>query len=292
MQVLNSRLGTVLVAMSMVMAAAIGGALIGQVTGADAVVSSGDRSVLVPIDPVRVLDTRPAPNGPIGVDAPAKLGAQQTMSLGIAGTKGIPVDATAAQLNVTTINASDESFLTVYPQGSPRPLASTMNPDLDVTSYNGAVIALGAAGGISIYNHVGSVDVIIDVTGYYVDHTHDDRYYTKSQGDARYVVDPGLEIVAAGQVGGPGNLIDSIGPVKAVDRIGDGDYRLDFTRNVLRSSTDPGLVVQVDAITADQINCHWFFNQPSRDSIGIRCAEGSANEDSHFNFIIYQLDQS
>jgi hypothetical protein len=84
------------------------------------------------------------------------------------------------QLNVTTLNATAETFLTLYGAGTPRPNASTMNPDVGMTQFNGAVIELGAGGALSIYNHLGSVDVLLDVTGYFVDHNHDDRYYMKS----------------------------------------------------------------------------------------------------------------
>ncbi|MBI5088415.1 MAG: hypothetical protein HZB15_06010, partial [Actinobacteria bacterium] len=43
---------------------------------------------------------------------------------------------------------------------------------------------LSAGGQFSVFNLAGTVDVIIDVNGYYVDHDHDDRYYTKQQSDA------------------------------------------------------------------------------------------------------------
>jgi hypothetical protein len=41
-----------------------------------------------------------------------------------------------------------------------------------------------------VYNHNGTVHVIIDIAGYYQDHNHDDRYYTKGQIDTRIAAIP------------------------------------------------------------------------------------------------------
>jgi hypothetical protein len=183
MVVLRSRFGTILVALAMVASAAVAGALIGEVTGANAVVSSGEKPVMIDMSPTRGLDTRGAPYGPIGVATAAPIGAKGVLNLTLAGKFGIPADATAVQLNVTTLNATAETFLTLYGAGTPRPNASTMNPDVGMTQFNGAVIPLGVGGAISIYNHLGSVNVLIDITGYFTDHNHDDRYYTKADAD-------------------------------------------------------------------------------------------------------------
>jgi hypothetical protein len=42
---------------------------------------------------------------------------------------------------------------------------------------------ISAAGQFNIYNFTGNVDLLVDVNGYFVDHNHDDRYYTKGQVD-------------------------------------------------------------------------------------------------------------
>jgi hypothetical protein len=44
--------------------------------------------------------------------------------------------------------------------------------------------ALSALGQFNVFNLQGTVDVIVDVNGYYADHNHDDRYYTKAEVDA------------------------------------------------------------------------------------------------------------
>ena len=78
-----------------------------------------------------------------------------------------PLGAVAAALNVTTTGATaPSSFLTVYPAGRPRPLASSVNTQAGVDRANSAVVGLGP--GYSIYNDAGSVQPLVDVMGYFV----------------------------------------------------------------------------------------------------------------------------
>lgn len=104
----------------------------------------------------------------------------------------------AVLLNVTTVNTSAVSYLTLYPwleDVGGRPLASVMNPSTSpVAQFNSVTVALNeinsaSAAGIPgvtcsdngargasdcrgltafrVYNHLGTTDVIIDVMGYY-----------------------------------------------------------------------------------------------------------------------------
>jgi hypothetical protein len=75
--------------------------------------------------------------------------------------------ATAVVINVTVTGATAASYLTVYPDGTPRPLASDVNFGAGATVPNLAVVKLGADGKLAVYNHAGSTSVIIDVLGYY-----------------------------------------------------------------------------------------------------------------------------
>ncbi|HEX5115122.1 MAG TPA: PKD domain-containing protein, partial [Pseudonocardiaceae bacterium] len=71
------------------------------------------------LGPVRVLDTR---DGTGGVRV-AKLGAGGVVSLKLAGTHGIPATGVrAVVLNVTAVSPTAASFLTVYPDGTTRPV--------------------------------------------------------------------------------------------------------------------------------------------------------------------------
>jgi hypothetical protein len=71
-------------------------------------------------------------------------------------------------INLLAVDASDGSFLTIYPQGSGgRPLASTLNFVPGPPTANLSQVAVGASGKVTVYNAAGSVDVVADIIGYY-----------------------------------------------------------------------------------------------------------------------------
>jgi hypothetical protein len=117
-----------------------------------------------------VLDTRPAPQGPIGVASSAPLAGGSEITLQLAGEgKAIPVEATAALLNVTIDeDASLDSFLTIYPTGDQRPFTSANNAIPGQVAANSIMAKLGTGGSINIYNQQGAVNVVIDLVGYVV----------------------------------------------------------------------------------------------------------------------------
>jgi len=161
-------------------------ALVAGLAGStSAEVSSGDRSVFVPIVPCRLFDTRAeAPVGP----RITPLGPNGVMTQAVHGTNGnctIPADATAIALNVTTLNSTSASYLTLWPADAARPLASNLNWSAGAPpTPNKVDVKVSVDGKVSLYNLAGSVDVLADAVGYYVGHNHDDRYYTKVQVDS------------------------------------------------------------------------------------------------------------
>ncbi len=169
----------------------VAGTLIGATTQhfASADVSSGDRPVLVPIDTCRIADTRAAPDNvgprstPLGPAETITIDAQQ---VGTDCTGQIPASATALSLNVTALNATSNSFLTVWSDG-PRPTASALNPEPGTHVFNAVTTEVTATQTFQIYNNRGNVDVFVDINGYYDNHNHDDLYYTQSQVDANFV---------------------------------------------------------------------------------------------------------
>ena len=82
---------------------------------------------------------------------------------------GVPATGvTSVVLNVTAANASGpQSFLTVWPKGTTRPLASNLNFTAGVSVPNLVVARVGDGGSVSIYNDSGTVDVVADVQGWY-----------------------------------------------------------------------------------------------------------------------------
>jgi hypothetical protein len=156
------------------------------IPSAQATVSTGERLVYFPITPCRLLDTRPAPDtvGPRGTALAAHESYTQTVT-GSNGNCTVPLDARAVALNVTVANGSANSYLTVWPADAAQPVASNLNwPAGSGPIPNKVDVGLSADGRISFYNNGGTVDVLADVVGYYADHNHDDRYYTKPQVDA------------------------------------------------------------------------------------------------------------
>ncbi len=152
---------------------------------ASADVSSGDRPVLVPIDTCRIADTRAAPDNvgprstPLGPAETITIDAQQ---VGTDCTGQIPASATALSLNVTALNATSNSFLTIWSDG-PRPTASALNPEPGTRVFNAVTTEVTATQTFQIYNNRGNVDVFVDINGYYDNHNHDDLYLTESEVD-------------------------------------------------------------------------------------------------------------
>jgi hypothetical protein len=73
----------------------------------------------------------------------------------------------AVVLNVTVTNASAASWLTVYPDGSPRPNTSDLNYTAGQTVANLVVVQVGSAGAIDLFNASGRIDAIVDLVGWY-----------------------------------------------------------------------------------------------------------------------------
>ena len=175
--------------MSNVRWAAIGAAVAvvlgaGGVSLTQAALGTGDRSVFVAITPCRLIDTR----GGVGPrDVP--LGPADTLTLQVTGSTGecsdIPAGATAAALNVTAIQGSTRSYLTIYPADAGQPNASNLNWNGgDPPTPNKVDVKLSSGGAVDITNNAGTVHVAADLVGYYTDHHHDDQYHTKHQVEA------------------------------------------------------------------------------------------------------------
>lgn len=144
---------------------------------ASADVSSGDRPVLIQISPCRLADTRTNQQvGPKG----GKIGAAETVSFDVQNSTTkcvglIPTDAVGVSTNITALGATELSFLTIWPSGT-RPLAASLNPAPGEPPTPNAVTTGLSNGSFNIYNEAGATHVVIDVNGYYVNHTHDDLY--------------------------------------------------------------------------------------------------------------------
>jgi hypothetical protein len=120
--------------------------------------SAGAAQLPLLTSPQRLVDTRTS-GGPIA--------AGTSRCFQIAGQGGIPVDATAAVLNVTAVTYTANGWLTLYPNGQSVPSTSTLNFDTNEWSIaNGAVIRIGNSGQVCVNAGRAASNVILDGTGY------------------------------------------------------------------------------------------------------------------------------
>ena len=72
-------------------------------------------------------------------------------------------------VNVTVVNSTAPGHLTLYPTGGTLPLASTINFRSGIVRANNAIVTLGTAGQIQVFNGMatGSTDFVLDVTGWF-----------------------------------------------------------------------------------------------------------------------------
>ena len=143
--------------------------LIGYVSMPDS--SSGPDGLFNPVAPARILDTRPASQvGPTAV--PVGPGGELAFQVAGAPGSGIPAGhVLGAVLTVTATDATAGSYLTIWPDGAPRPVASSLNWIAGRTVSNRVFVKLGSNGMARLYNAAGRVDVIVDVSGWFTDAT-------------------------------------------------------------------------------------------------------------------------
>jgi hypothetical protein len=232
-------------ALSIAVAATVGSGVLMSVSAAS---GASTKSVYVPITPCRVMDTRTPPSTVGPRNTP--LGAAETYSInviGIAGNCNIPTEAIGLGLNVTAINPTAASFLTVFPSLEARPLASSLNWVAGQPPTPNAVTTnIGIDGKVSFYNNVGTVDLAADVVGFYVSHEHnipitggDILDGTISSADILDGTITGADVadfsltnqdvgVLFAQVNSNGTIANSSGGVTGIKLGGTGFYEVDF----------------------------------------------------------------
>lgn len=112
-------------------------------------------SVFVPEStPTRVLDTRYG----TGVTAGAvPSGGSVSLSFG---------NVSAVELNVTVTQPTAAGYVTVYPDGADRPLASNLNFTPGLTVANAVIVPVGSDGKVDFYNgSTGTVQILADLAG-------------------------------------------------------------------------------------------------------------------------------
>ncbi len=127
----------------------------GYVTAEAQVVLSGS---------TRLMDTRGGADHVGALSGPLAAGATSTVS--VAGSAGVPGNATAVIANVTVTGVSGPGHLKVWAHGAPMPNTSVINYASGQDKANAQVIQLGAGGAIDLQSVASSAHVIIDIMGY------------------------------------------------------------------------------------------------------------------------------
>ena len=128
---------------------------------------TGSARAYVSLVPARLFDSRA--DGVTADGSFAAVGvltAGSTTELPVAGRGGVADDAVAAVLNVTATEAGGAGFVTVFPCGTIRPLASTLNVIANSTVANAAVSKIGVGGKICLYTS-DDTQLVVDVNGYF-----------------------------------------------------------------------------------------------------------------------------
>ena len=82
----------------------------------------------------------------------------------VAGSSGVPADAAAVSLNLTSFAPRTGGFLTAYPCGGPRPIVSNVNFRPSQTVASAAIVPIGVDGKVCVYQST-EAHVIVDVNG-------------------------------------------------------------------------------------------------------------------------------
>ena len=163
-------------------------------------------SVFTPLTPTRLFDTRHGP-GPVG-----KLAAGATLDVVVAGEQGVPADAEAVVVNLTATEATDDGFVTAFPTGYPRPLASNLNLRSGQTAPNLVVVPLGGGGAVSFYTQSGT-HLLGDVLGYFTP--------SEAATAGRYVPLPPERLFDTREPGGSSGIV-AAGTTRSVAVLGQG----------------------------------------------------------------------
>ncbi len=139
-------------------------------TGGSSTGSSG--MYYVPVTPQRICDTRSG--NPSHLSGIALTQCQSktlqyngVLSIKVDGIAGIPASAGAVVMNVTATDAASPGYVTAWPGGNPRYVTSSLNVVKGLVSVNQIVVEPDASGNISFYNSTDSVNLIVDVEGYF-----------------------------------------------------------------------------------------------------------------------------
>ena len=207
---------------------------------ATAHIATSSAGTYVPLTPSRITDTRAGSGYP---NAGRTLGAGGMLNVQVTGVGGVPATGVSAVvLNVTVVNPTGSSFITVFPEGGTLPVVANLNFGGGEVLANLVTVPVGTQGGVTVYNHSGSADVVVDVEGYYT---------TSPQATGLYNPVNPLRVFGTLEVGGA----IGAGASQAVNVIGGttgvpADARAVVVNVTAAGSTGPGYLTAYPAPTS------------------------------------------
>ncbi|HTO01609.1 MAG TPA: matrixin family metalloprotease [Microthrixaceae bacterium] len=191
------------------------------------------------LSPARLADTRP--NG-VTVDNKfvrgGPISSTKVLQLKVTERGGVPANNVAAVvLNVVAVAPVSEGYLSVYPAGSPRPNASTVNFSAGQTVSNSVVVKVGSGGQVTVYASVRSTNVVVDVAGYF---TTGASYVALNP--ARFADTRPIGVTVTGPNINPRYDSSRVGPIGTRSRIGDQIDIIVADRGAV-PATDTGAVI-------------------------------------------------
>jgi hypothetical protein len=137
-----------------------------DVTGYFVPDSSG--AAYVPLTPARILDSRDG----YWIGLAGAFSSHVARAFQVTGRGGVPAGAVAVTGNLTVTAQTSLGFLYLGPVGMSNPSSSTLNFPLGDDRANGATVALGGGGTLSVTYAAPTLgptaQVIFDVTGYFI----------------------------------------------------------------------------------------------------------------------------
>lgn len=154
--------------------------------------------------PFRICDTRPLGPG-VGSNqcqgsggSAGTIHSAATQVVTVTGLGGVPASATAVVLNVTVTGPAADGYFTVWPDGTAKPVASSLNWFAGQTVPNRVMVGLGS-GKIDVFlGSAGPANLVIDVSG----------YFSVSAGGSGYFAIPPTRVCDTRPVG-PGVIANS-----------------------------------------------------------------------------------
>jgi hypothetical protein len=121
----------------------------------------------VPVNPRRVLDTRPEQPGPVPAGwAPHRPAIGERVRVEVPADAGVPVSGVAALVvNVTATDPGGPGYLQAIPSGGAIGQTSTVNYGTGESAATHAIVPLGESGTISVFTS-NTAHIVVDVMGY------------------------------------------------------------------------------------------------------------------------------